>query len=231
MRVRTVVTPTRAKFMIVLLAGALAALVIATGVMASGPADEGSSATPTATPTPERPVLPNPPPKLHLVEGPATTALPQAPAPDQGTVYTWEDEDTTLRVVAQEGLRVQNPQDTTVDDEIVARDGTTDIVRRQAGDNEEAHPIFRSESGGGLMTLPGGVLLALDPAWDQDAVERFFSINGIPPDRRSNLGFMKNGFLIATAPGFPSLELANVLATQQGVMSSSPNWWTELQAK
>ena len=51
------------------------------------------------------------------------------------------------------------------------------------------------------MTLPGGILLALDPEWDRDAVEGFFSRNGISTDRTSELGFLANGFLVETEPG------------------------------
>ena len=45
------------------------------------------------------------------------------------------------------------------------------------------------------MTLPGGIILALDPEWDQAAVEKFFSQNGISLDRTSELDFLDNGFL------------------------------------
>ena len=81
------------------------------------------------------------------------------------------------------------------------------------------------------MTLPGGVLLALDPEWDQAKVESFFAANAIPMDKVSGLEFMPNGFFVETAPGFPSLELANHLAAQDGVVISGPNWWREIEAK
>lgn len=81
------------------------------------------------------------------------------------------------------------------------------------------------------MTLPGGIMLALDPEWDEAQVDSFFSNNGISPGQVSELGFIPNGFLIKTDPGFPSLELANELAEQEGVDISSPNWWTEVEAK
>ena len=81
------------------------------------------------------------------------------------------------------------------------------------------------------MTLPGGVLLALDPQWDRDRVDSFFSENGISKEIASELGFIENGFFIETGPGFPSLELANGLAAKDGVVISSPNWWREVQPK
>ena len=81
------------------------------------------------------------------------------------------------------------------------------------------------------MTLPGGVLLALDPDWDQTAVDDFFSQNDIATDRVSELGFLENGFFIESEPGFESLELANALAAQPGAVISSPNWQTQVEAK
>ena len=64
------------------------------------------------------------------------------------------------------------------------------------------------------MTLPGGVLLALDPTWDGTQVEDFFSENGISADQVSELDFIENGFVVETGAGFPSLDLANELASQ-----------------
>ena len=81
------------------------------------------------------------------------------------------------------------------------------------------------------MTLPGGVLLALDADWDESQVADFFDRHGIEADRVSELGFIPNGFVVDTEPGFPSLELANALAGEDGVLVSSPNWWREVQAK
>ena len=77
------------------------------------------------------------------------------------------------------------------------------------------------------MTLPGGVLLALNPAWSKAETDAFFADNDIKLSRVSELGFVANGFFVETDPGFPSLNLANALAGQDGVELSSPNWWTE----
>ena len=81
------------------------------------------------------------------------------------------------------------------------------------------------------MTLPGGVLLVLDAEWTSSQTNAFFSRNAIKLDRVSDLGFLPNGFFVETEPGFPSLTLANSLATQDGVEVSSPNWWTETTTK
>ena len=78
------------------------------------------------------------------------------------------------------------------------------------------------------MTLPGGVLLALEPEWDGAMVNGFFARNNISKTRISELDYIPNGFFVRTKPGFPSLELANALAAQKGVLLSSPNWWREV---
>ncbi len=219
---------------IVLLGGALGAFAVARGVLASEPA---------GTPTPVPLELPELPDKLQLQDrsqpqvSPATSppvvsrAEAAASQGQEEEVYTWEDGDRTLNVVLQEDLTIQNTADITPGAEVVARGATNSIVRKQASQTQDALPVFRSESGGGLMTLPGGVLLSLDSTWDQAKIESFFSENDISMDQVSELGFLPNGFLVETEPGFPSLELANSLAAQDGVAVSSPNWSTQVEAK
>ena len=219
---------------VVLLGGALGAIVVARGALASEPA---------GTPTPVPLELPEPPVKLQLEDKPKP---PPSPAPSspvvsrseaaaaiqtQGDVYTWHDGDRTLNVVLQDDLVVQETSAITPGTEVVARGSTESIVRLKSGNTQDSLPVFRSQSGGGLMTLPGGVLLSLDSEWDQAQVESFFSENGISMDQVSELEFLPNGFLVNTAPGFPSLELANSLADQDGVEISSPNWWNQFEAK
>ena len=217
----------------VVILGAFTAGLIANAVLASEPG-------------PERPALPTPEPgdkPVLFVQGESQPLVKsQAPDPgrertakgegyDQGTVYTWEDGDRTQRVVLQDDLVVQDNDAITPGDDVVARGVGDSIVRKHPRHTQDDPPVFRSESGGGLMTLPGGVLLALDPDWDQAKVDSFFSQNGIPKDRTSELDFIDNGFLVDTEPGFPSLELANELATNDGVLISSPNWWRDAEAK
>ena len=150
---------------------------------------------------------------------------------NQGSVYTYKDGDRDLRVVLQDELLLKNNSAVTEDDTVVVLGPNQSIIKKGSGGGQEGLPVFRSESGGGLMTLPGGVLLSLDPDWDKAQVDGFFSDNGISPDQVSELGFIPNGFLVETEPGFPSLELANSLASQDGVEISSPNWWNEVKAK
>ena len=161
--------------------------------------------------------------------------------PVEGKPYTWVDGDRTLTVLLQSDLMVGDDGDITVVEEseedvvtassrggAVTRSSKGDVGKREVSSSDGgSQPVFRSESGE-LMTLPGGVLLALDPEWSEAESDTFFSSNDIELSRVSDLGFIPNGFFVETEPGFPSLNLANALSGQQGVILSSPNWWTEV---
>ena len=204
--------------------------------LASEPGDDSSA----STGEPELPPLELPPlPEKNY--HPADSPPKQPPiagsradwdgSTDQGKVHTYEDGDRTIRVVLQDDLVLQKNSAVTPSDSVVVKGSTQSIVKKVAGGGQDELPVFRSESGGGLMTLPGGVLLALDPEWDKAQIDNFFSENGISPEQVSELGFIPNGFLVETEAGFPSLDLANSLASQDGVEISSPNWWSEVEAK
>ena len=147
----------------------------------------------------------------------------------EGAVYTYEDSDRTLRVILQEDLVVRQTGSDVPTDRMVRRTAGGSIARSNFLYGTADLPVFRSPSGGGLMTLPGGVLLALDPEWDEARVECFFVENNIAQARISERDYMPNGFFVDTEPGFPSLELANTLVAQKGVVLSIPNWWLELE--
>ena len=227
-------TPVLIVAAVVLLVGALGAIAVARGVLASEPA---------GTPPPTPLELPEPPDKMQLESRSEPQVSPPATKPPvvsrseaaasltYGEVYTWKDGDRTLNVVLQDDLAVQDSSSVAPNAEIVAKGSNESIVRVESASIGDSLPVFRSQSGGGLMTLPGGVLLSLDAEWDQAQVESFFSENGISMSQVSELEFLPNGFLVETAPGFPSLDLANSLAAQEGVEVSSPNWWTQFEAK
>lgn len=161
-----------------------------------------------------------------------------------GEAYTWHDGDRVLEAVLQPDLTVISQGEAAPGQDDVGGTGQGRIVTREDGDPRDVEgdpraqrdggteggssvqPVFLSESGE-LMTLPGGVILVLDEDWDSDATNGFLARNGISLDRVSELDYLTNGFLIDTEPGFPSLELANALATQSGVELSSPNWSRE----
>ena len=145
----------------------------------------------------------------------------------QGQPYTWQDGDRTLTVLLQDDLTVTQDGDIALRDDTAIRTTRSDTVDKAAS---AGLPVFRSQSGS-LMTLPGGVLLALDETWGRTETDAFFSDNGIDWDRVSELDYVANGFFVETNPGFPSLELANALAEQDGVWVASPNWRRDLVAK
>ena len=156
---------------------------------------------------------------------------PGATGPVQGDPYTWQDGDRTMTVKLQTDLVVEKDSGGLPRDVVSANEGGTNVVRSADGQsNSNTLPVFRSESGA-LMTLPGGVLLVLSSEWSQAETNAFFSNNGITKDRVSELGYVANGFFLETEPGFPSLDLANTLAAQDGVRISSPNWGEEAAPK
>ena len=189
---------------------------------ASGGAERGGGVT---EPQAERPQA-TPTGLARVTKGAATPD-----ASTQGQEYTWNNGDRVERVRLQLNLVVQ-PSSLNTNDDIVARDdGESSIVQKQPRHEDmDTEPVFRSQAGD-LMTLPGGVLLALDAAWDDARVTRFFSDNGIDGSRVQGRDFAVNAFLVETEPGLPSLNLANELATQEGVQISSPNWRREVSLR
>ena len=113
----------------------------------------------------------------------------------QGRVYTYADGDRTVRVRLQSDLEVSG-------DGSVARGSGEHIVTKDSARRSSGQPVFRSESSGTLMTLPGGVLLVLDAEWSPVQTEAFFARNRIKPDRVSALDVAANSFFVETDPGF-----------------------------
>ena len=210
-------------------------------VLETGPAampEPGPAAVletgPAVAPKAELAAMPEPGPKATPVTqmgGPSEGTSSELEGASPGTVYTYQDGDRTLRVVLEPPKQSQETVAEAASEDGVVKKGELDSIPRKQSGPGDGQPVFRSESGGELMTLPGGIMLALDPEWDQAAVEEFFSQNGISLDRTSELDFLVNGFFVETEPGFPSLELANALASQDGVIISSPNWAREVDLK
>ena len=151
--------------------------------------------------------------------------------PVQGEPYTWQDDDRTMTAKLQADLVVEKGSGGLPRDVVSANEDGSNVVR-SADEQSRSNtlPVFRSESGA-LMTLPGGVLLVLSSEWSQAETNAFFSDNAIKMDRVSELDYVTNGFFIETEPGFPSLDLANALAAQDGVEIASPNWGREATKK
>lgn len=82
-------------------------------------------------------------------------------------------------------------------------------------------PVFR-DAGGAPRALPGGVIVRLRPAESPRAQERLAAA-GLTPVRAIDAG--RRTWLVESAPGLPSLELANRLHEGGAFESAEPNWW------
>ena len=148
----------------------------------------------------------------------------------KGSVYTWHDGDREMQAVLQNDVPLYDDSDLEI-----AGSATTESEQDGSevtgGLDNTVLPVFKPESGGGEMTLPGGVILLLNDLWDEAEVDRFFAKNGIESDQLTEIEFLDNAYLVETEAGFPALELANDLAGQGGVVSASPNWQRERVGK
>ena len=172
---------------------------------------------------------PTPEPGPVGAAGPRTVESTVSAFSAGGSVpYTWQDGEHTRRVYLQPNLVLQDPTDNTSEDVVVRAGRMENVVQRTARhDEQDTLPVFRSASGS-IMTLPGGVLLVLDEQWDQRRINTFVATNGIDKGSVRALDFTPNAFFIDTAPGLASLELANALAAEEGVVIASPNWRREV---
>ena len=73
----------------------------------------------------------------------------------QGTVYAEEDSDRTSRSVPEPDSVVQKDVANTAENDVFVNRTNDSIIQKQAQHGQNAKPVFRSESGGGLMVLPG----------------------------------------------------------------------------
>ncbi|MDE0171633.1 MAG: hypothetical protein OXS29_19370 [bacterium] len=144
---------------------------------------------------------------------PEPDEVPEATEPPSGQTYTYWDGDAQRTVTL-----------VPVDPDDGAGAGGA------SGSAGSDRLMFRSEQGV-AMALDHSIVVVLDPDWSIAEVDQFFARNGIPQSSVSPLGWLPNGFAIATGPGIASLELANTLAPQDGVVLSSPNWATEVELK
>ncbi len=137
----------------------------------------------------------------------------------QGAEYVYFDGPNRRTVTIQTDLAMVTTSS--------AQGQTRSLVRRsEVALGAVTEPVFRSDTGQ-VMTLPGGVLIKFEDSWSQGQISQFFSRNGITPDRYVEESYAPNAYFIETAAGLPSLELANLLAAQDGVVYSLPNWQAE----
>ncbi len=145
--------------------------------------------------------------------------------PPEGEIFTYKDGEYTRKVylqkdfvVARSGSVFSRPQGAAGGDAVGG-----DIVGVASASGTDGLPVFRS-SAGGVMTLPGGVLVIFESTQTAEHIDAFFAARNIAADRLSPLGEIPNGFVVATDPGFPSLELATDLADEPELKLAAPNW-------
>jgi len=94
-------------------------------------------------------------------------------------------------------------------------------------DPGQVSPVFRETPGGegGLMALPGGVIVRLPPNWDHDRALNWARSQGVP------LGGVVAGlpgtYRIPTDPGLVALRKAKALRKDPDVRAAFPDWWRQ----
>ena len=79
----------------------------------------------------------------------------QSQSASEGTVCTWHDGDREMRAVLRNDVPLPEEEPGTV--AVKVTDSASGSKDKGGGDSAVL-PEFRSESGGGKMTLPGGVI-------------------------------------------------------------------------
>ncbi len=122
----------------------------------------------------------------------------------------------------------------------VKSNGGATIYRAQAGSYKTAlgaasgaavSPVFHEggSAAGRLMALPGGVLVNFKADWTTQKVNDWAAAKGLAVDSKLAIG--QNWYLIKSAPGQASLDLANQIHQSGEVVSASPNWWKEISTR
>ncbi|MDZ4724988.1 MAG: hypothetical protein SH817_02440 [Leptospira sp.] len=91
-------------------------------------------------------------------------------------------------------------------------------------------PVFKTVKGSTLLALPGNIIVELETSMNQKQAEVFFGGKGLRIKQKLEIEG-KNYYEIETEAGASSLNIANSLYGQPGVISSTPNWWREMVAK
>jgi hypothetical protein len=97
--------------------------------------------------------------------------------------------------------------------------------------NSRFAPVLHSapNASAAMKSLPGNVVVILNPAWDGAAVSAWLARNNL--QMLEKIGSGSNVYLIKSAPGLASLDLANAIYKAGEVLSASPNWWTEVHTR
>lgn len=143
-------------------------------------------------------------------------ALPAKTAAASGGTWVWHDGGTRRALTLQSDLQA---------DFSTGPQGKSAVLRPSTGVLKDVSPalqspVFRDESGR-LRALPGGVLVVLAAPLADDAATALIASH----DARAVRRIGDRTWLVESAAGLPSLELANRLAATGAFAAAQPNWW------
>lgn len=112
-----------------------------------------------------------------------------------------------------------------------APQGLDPLTRNLSATSMRFSPVFHD---GPLPTLPmralpGGVIVTFQQNWDRAKIDAWLAARSLAIASEVIEG--ANVFEIASAPGLPSLELANQLYETGELAGSTPNFWTQMSAR
>jgi len=82
---------------------------------------------------------------------------------------------------------------------------------------------------GRMRALPGNIIVYLNPAWDDAAVNAWVSKHQLEIVKK--LEISPNIYLIKTAPGLEALNTANALYKSGEVVAAFPDWWKQVTTR
>jgi hypothetical protein len=184
---------------------AMAALVLAAPVRAERPPAASFPSAPSAASV--------------AADGAPLLAKPAALAKRPAPTHAWHDGAVRRPLSVDPALRA---------DFTPRADGRAGVLRAADGPLKDVpaalqSPVLRDEAGR-ARALPGGVVVVLAETLDDAATRALLARHGVA----SAEGARRTGersWLVPTAPGLPSLELANRLADSGTFAAAQPNWW------
>ncbi len=154
---------------------------------------------------------------------PFASAKPAASGKRVAPSHAWQDGGARRPLVLESGWRADFSG--ALSGKSVALRPASDGALKDVSPSLQS-PVFRDE-GGRLRALPGGVVVTLREGLDEPAARAFLAAHETRATRR--LG--ERAWLVESAAGLPSLELANRLAETGAFAAAQPNWWVERTLK
>ncbi len=91
--------------------------------------------------------------------------------------------------------------------------------------HEKMSPLFRDQADENARgrALPGGIIVRLRQVLPDDQARTYLNERGLKAVRE--IGIQTGLWLVESAPGMATLELANRLHEKGDFVSAAPNWW------